>query len=240
MHFFAPSPFLPDALSHIRLPVDLSAWPNPSARSNVATSSTASLPAGITFPDPWRGKSREDSDAPWWESPSVDAPANGVDTVSAAFLQLLEAHRCGADPKEELLNLVDWGQLLRLAAASSSHVLRYAASCLMPSTTSARHLQLDHSPNSLTTNATRTLSDLDGLYHSAADTTPRTGTSDYELLGMQPSSFSNSAGKVRFGSGSGPLALNAEPEPRVRFRPALNLEPERALRFGSAFERVRN
>ena len=48
-----------------------------------------------------------------------------------------------------------------------------------------------------------------------------------------------SAGKVRFGSGSGPLALNAEPEPGVRFRQPPNLEPERGFRFGSAFERVR-
>ena len=42
-----------------------------------------------------------------------------------------------------------------------------------------------------------------------------------------------SAGKVRFGSGSEPLALNAEPEPGVRFRPPPNLEPVRAFRFGS-------
>jgi hypothetical protein len=44
----------------------------------------------------------------------------------------------------------------------------------------------------------------------------------------------------RFGSGSGPFALNAEPEPGVRFGQQLNLEPERAFRFGSAFERVQN
>ncbi|KAJ7262465.1 hypothetical protein C8J57DRAFT_453921 [Mycena rebaudengoi] len=48
-----------------------------------------------------------------------------------------------------------------------------------------------------------------------------------------------SAGKVRFGSGSGPFPLNSEPEPRIRFRECLNLEPEPAFRFGSAFERVR-
>ena len=48
-----------------------------------------------------------------------------------------------------------------------------------------------------------------------------------------------SGGKVRFGSGSVPFALNAEPEPGVRFRRLPNLEPERRFRFGSAFERVR-
>ena len=48
-----------------------------------------------------------------------------------------------------------------------------------------------------------------------------------------------SAGKVRFGSGSEPLALNAEPEPGVRFRPPPNLEPERAFRFGSGSNAVR-
>ena len=45
--------------------------------------------------------------------------------------------------------------------------------------------------------------------------------------------------KVRFGSGSGPFALNAEPERRVRFGQLPNLEPERAFRFSPAFERVR-
>ncbi|KAJ6615288.1 hypothetical protein B0H10DRAFT_1949996 [Mycena sp. CBHHK59/15] len=50
-----------------------------------------------------------------------------------------------------------------------------------------------------------------------------------------------SAGKVRFGSGSGPFALNTEPEPRVRFRPLLNPEPEPVFsqnlaHKGSAFE----
>jgi hypothetical protein len=45
--------------------------------------------------------------------------------------------------------------------------------------------------------------------------------------------------KVRFGSGSGPFALNAEPEPGVLFGQLPNLEPERAFTFGSAFERVR-
>jgi hypothetical protein len=48
-----------------------------------------------------------------------------------------------------------------------------------------------------------------------------------------------SDGKVRFGSGSGPSALNTEPEPGVRFRQLPNLEPEPAFGFGSAFERVR-
>ncbi|KAJ6569104.1 hypothetical protein B0H19DRAFT_1065879 [Mycena capillaripes] len=40
-------------------------------------------------------------------------------------------------------------------------------------------------------------------------------------------------------SGSEPLALNAEPEPGVRFRHSLNLNAGRAFRFGSASERVR-
>ena len=48
-----------------------------------------------------------------------------------------------------------------------------------------------------------------------------------------------SAGKVRFGSGSEPLALNTEPELGVRFRPPPNLEPERAFRFGSGSNAVR-
>ena len=39
-----------------------------------------------------------------------------------------------------------------------------------------------------------------------------------------------SAGKVQFGSGSGPLVLNAKLECHVRFRSLLNLEPEH--RFG--------
>ncbi|KAJ7127694.1 hypothetical protein C8R44DRAFT_733132 [Mycena epipterygia] len=51
--------------------------------------------------------------------------------------------------------------------------------------------------------------------------------------------ISSSAGKVRFGSGSGPFALNAEPERGVRFGQLPNLEPEHAFRFSSAFERVR-
>lgn len=48
-----------------------------------------------------------------------------------------------------------------------------------------------------------------------------------------------SAGKVRFGSGSGLVALNAEPEPCVQFRQSSNLEPEPAFRFSLAFKRVR-
>jgi hypothetical protein len=48
---------------------------------------------------------------------------------------------------------------------------------------------------------------------------------------------SPSAGTVRFGSGSGHFALNAEPEPDVRFRQTPNLEPEpgvqvQCVRFG--------
>ena len=53
------------------------------------------------------------------------------------------------------------------------------------------------------------------------------------------SAISRSGGTVRFGSGSGPLAPNAEPEPGVRFGESPNLEPERTFGFGSAFERVR-
>jgi hypothetical protein len=45
--------------------------------------------------------------------------------------------------------------------------------------------------------------------------------------------------KVRFGSGSGPFALNAEPEPGVAFGQLPNLELERVFTFGSAFEHVR-
>ena len=56
---------------------------------------------------------------------------------------------------------------------------------------------------------------------------------------MGAESADTSAGKVRFGSGSGPLALNAELERHIWFRPPLNPEPERRFRFGSrsnAFE----
>ncbi|KAJ7153392.1 hypothetical protein C8R46DRAFT_1042399 [Mycena filopes] len=49
----------------------------------------------------------------------------------------------------------------------------------------------------------------------------------------------NSAGKVRFGSGSGYFFPNAERERRVRFRHLLNPEPEPAFTFGSASGRVR-
>jgi hypothetical protein len=35
----------------------------------------------------------------------------------------------------------------------------------------------------------------------------------------------------RFGSGSGPLALYAEPESYARFGQVLNLEPERTFKF---------
>ncbi|KAJ7486282.1 hypothetical protein B0H11DRAFT_2230742 [Mycena galericulata] len=241
-----PSPLnLPDNFSHMRLPVDYIAWPNPSARSNIATSSPTALPAAgprehsITFPDPWTGKAREDGDAPWRGSPSVDAPGNGVDTVSAAFLQLLEAHKCGANPKvvsllrlllcnhylsqEELLDLVDWRGL----AAIASHVLRCAAS-RMPSITSSRRLKLDHS---LTTNATTTLSDFDGVYHSAeflhpADTTPRTAISDYELHGMQPSSFLNDPASPAFPSGALGIATASSPS---TISPALLIPPPTIL-----------
>ncbi|KAJ7181193.1 hypothetical protein C8R46DRAFT_1028517 [Mycena filopes] len=48
-----------------------------------------------------------------------------------------------------------------------------------------------------------------------------------------------SAGKVRFGSGSGYFSPNPERERCVRFRLLPNPEPERGFRFGSAFERVR-
>ncbi|KAJ7506325.1 hypothetical protein B0H11DRAFT_2327372 [Mycena galericulata] len=51
--------------------------------------------------------------------------------------------------------------------------------------------------------------------------------------------YISSAGKVRFGSSSGPCALNAEPERGVRLGQIPNLEPECAFRFSSAFERVR-
>ncbi|KAJ7501429.1 hypothetical protein B0H11DRAFT_1908288 [Mycena galericulata] len=42
-----------------------------------------------------------------------------------------------------------------------------------------------------------------------------------------------SAGKVRFGSGSGAFSPNAEPEPRVRFIKLVNLEPEPAFSLPS-------
>ncbi|KAK7036272.1 hypothetical protein R3P38DRAFT_3184055 [Favolaschia claudopus] len=54
-------------------------------------------------------------------------------------------------------------------------------------------------------------------------------------LGMSGSSD----GKVRFGSGSGHFASNAEPERGVAFSNSLNLNLNAAFRFGSAFERVR-
>jgi len=58
--------------------------------------------------------------------------------------------------------------------------------------------------------------------------------STWAILLSQPT---HSAGTVRFGSGSGHFALNAEPEPGVRFRQMLNLEPEpgvqvQRVRFG--------
>ncbi|KAJ7090478.1 hypothetical protein C8R44DRAFT_750993 [Mycena epipterygia] len=49
-----------------------------------------------------------------------------------------------------------------------------------------------------------------------------------DYLGMAHTTWF-SAGKVRFGSGSGPFALNAEPERGVRFGQLPNLEPERAF-----------
>ncbi|KAJ6554184.1 hypothetical protein B0H19DRAFT_1071615 [Mycena capillaripes] len=217
---------------HSGFPADASTWIIPSAPSNVATSSPNALSTagpwdhGTTFSDPYRCKARaEDSDAPWRESPSVNAFSNGVDAVSAAFLQLIEAHGCGPNPevvsllrsllcnsclpREELLDVVDWHRLLRLAATSSSRVLHCAA-WLVPSTTSSHHSKLGHSPNSLTSNATTILSDLDGVDHSAellppADTMPCTAISDYELHGMQPlslSPFSNGPASPTFSSGA--------------------------------------
>ncbi|KAJ6528138.1 hypothetical protein B0H19DRAFT_1083665 [Mycena capillaripes] len=52
------------------------------------------------------------------------------------------------------------------------------------------------------------------------------------------SSAPPSAGKARFGLGSEPFALNAEPEPGVRFGHLLNFEPELVFGFDSAFEHV--
>jgi hypothetical protein len=174
---------------HSGLPADANTWLNPFTPINVATSSPNALPTAgpgehsTAFSDPWRSKARaEDGDAPWLESSSLDVRENGVDAVSAAFLQLIEAHGCGPSPevvpllrlllcnsclpREELLDVVDWRRLLRLAATSSSRVLRCTA-WLVPSTTSSRHSKLDHSPNLLTSSPITTLSDLDGVDHSA-------------------------------------------------------------------------
>ncbi|KAJ7476375.1 hypothetical protein B0H11DRAFT_2032108 [Mycena galericulata] len=212
----------------LQFPTEASTWLNPSAPSNVAMLSPNTLPTSgpgehsTTFSDPWRGKAcAENGDVPWLESPSVDALANGFDAVSAAFLLLIEAHGCGSNPevisllrpllcnsylpREELLDVVDWPRLLRL----SSRVFRCAA-LSVPSTTSSPRSKLDRSPNSLTTNASTTLSDLYGVYHSAeflppADTTPRIEISDYELHDMQPlsmSSFSNGLATPVFPSGA--------------------------------------
>jgi hypothetical protein len=47
-----------------------------------------------------------------------------------------------------------------------------------------------------------------------------------------------SGGNIWFGSGSGPLALNTESKPGIRFEQPLNLKPESGFRFGSAFEHL--
>jgi hypothetical protein len=60
-----------------------------------------------------------------------------------------------------------------------------------------------------------------------------------EMMYQHPRWIRGSDVEVRFGSGSGPFALNAEPEPGVLFGQLPNLEPERAFTFGSVFERVR-
>ncbi|KAJ7483800.1 hypothetical protein B0H11DRAFT_2279794, partial [Mycena galericulata] len=248
---------------------DASTWLNP-APINVATSRRRdTLPTAgpgehsITFSDPWRGKAgAEDGYEPWWERPSVGAPANSVDAVSAAFLQLIEAHGWDANieavsflrrllfdsclRQEELLDLVDWRRLLKLAA-NASHVLRYAgrgAAWLMPSTTNSRHLKFDHSPNSLATNATTTLSDLEEVYHSAeflplADTTPGTPINDYELRGMQPlsfpSNFSDDPAGPAFPSGAIPTASTIPSTPST-ISPTLLIPPPPILLHPSSPE----
>ncbi|KAF7362737.1 hypothetical protein MVEN_00623000 [Mycena venus] len=217
---------------------DANTWLNPFA------------PIHSTTSDSGRGKAwAEDGDAPWQQSPSFDALENGVDAVSAAFLQLIEAHGCGRNPevvpllrlllcnsslpREELLDVVDWGRLLSLAATSAWRVLHCEA-WMVPSTTSSRHSKLDHSPSSLTSNATTTLSDLDGVNNRAeflppADTTPRAAISDYELHGMQPlstSPFSNGPASPAFPSGALDIVQTASTIPSTPLTISPPIEPE--------------
>ncbi|KAJ7162500.1 hypothetical protein C8R46DRAFT_1037706 [Mycena filopes] len=89
----------------------------------------------------------------------------------------------------------------------------------------------------------------EGLKHIASSGQPEDWESNIaQLIVEQDEEFFNlgfqhgrdaSAGKVRFGSGSGYFFPNAERERRVRFRHFPNPEPEPPFTFGSAFERVR-
>ncbi|KAJ7908076.1 hypothetical protein B0H13DRAFT_1878986 [Mycena leptocephala] len=224
---------------HSGLPADANTWLNPFTPINVATSSPNALPTAgpgehsTAFSDPWRSKARaEDGDAPWLESSSLDVRENGVDAVSAAFLQLIEAHGCGPSPevvpllrlllcnsclpREELLDVVDWRRLLRLAATSSSRVLRCTA-WLVPSTTSSL----------ISTGSTTVRNSC-----PPADTTPRTAISDYELHGMQslsPSRFLNGPASPALPSGALNSVLTAStiPTTPLTISPAFFMPPPR-------------
>ncbi|KAF8149312.1 hypothetical protein K438DRAFT_1779375 [Mycena galopus ATCC 62051] len=66
-----------------------------------------------------------------------------------------------------------------------------------------------------------------------------TGVKATPIFGLQDDLTRVAAGKVRFGSDSKPLILNAEPEWRVRSGQLPNLKPEPVFRFGFApFNRI--
>ncbi|KAJ7920895.1 hypothetical protein B0H13DRAFT_1867184 [Mycena leptocephala] len=70
--------------------------------------------------------------------------------------------------------------------------------------------------------------ELPSIYHLSQATSATSLRKEPQSFCLRPSlPETNSGGKVQLGSGSGHFALNAEPEPGIRFK------------FGSAFERVR-
>ncbi|KAF8196348.1 hypothetical protein K438DRAFT_1826049 [Mycena galopus ATCC 62051] len=191
-------------------PADTSSWQldqsAPTWSPNAIGTSGISLDHSATFPAFWRRKAQPQH-APRQESAwlgPVDALAKGIDTVSAAFLQLVESQECnqldeavpllrlllsdGYLAQDELLAVVDWDRLRTLAENSVSRVLR-RATWLMPQSATWRHPKPD--AELLTPNAT-SLNDFSGIDHSdhsaeylpPAGTTPDYCTADYQLYGI--------------------------------------------------------
>ncbi|KAF8196380.1 hypothetical protein K438DRAFT_1760531 [Mycena galopus ATCC 62051] len=151
------------------------------------------------FPAIYRRKARSQWDTPCRESAwlaPVDVLTSGVDAVSAAFLQLVEsqegARLGGAIPllrlllsdgclgQDELLALVDWDRLRKLAENSFSRLFRHVTR-LVPSSTTWGHSKLDELSTSKTAPTPNYFSDIDHLDRSAEFLPPADTTPDYSI-----------------------------------------------------------
>ncbi|KAF8207741.1 hypothetical protein K438DRAFT_1962005 [Mycena galopus ATCC 62051] len=204
-----PSPLCTSSNTATYTPLDSSFSANTGPwqlNQSASTWSPNAIGNSATFPAFSARKAQPQYDVPLRESAwlvPVDTLANGVDEVSAAFLQLVESQEGGrlggAVPllrlllsdgyfaQDELLDVVDWDRLRRLAETSVSRILRVTR--LVPSAPTWGRPKLDEL---LTSNATTTPNDFSEIDHSdrsaellpPADTTPDYSIHDYPLYDM--------------------------------------------------------